>query len=367
MDAQNEDFKKLKTQLKKIKKQYEVSKKRYEIEKIGLKKCPKFQTKICEIQQLLFTIQKQIDITKSKEFTTKKTLVNFKKIKIDENTTNQLNQLYIHEQKINVETLKSVNNMYKLNDFKENVLNQKLNSNNFEENRQSFDDLLKKFALTQSNIENGELKVTQLVEKLLSQNGKSIVNHIVQKRLNMVKKTQINLHKERKKTNVFFSQLLEHKIKVKEAYGDLIEKHYMLKSMKIDHYKNVEMHKTFVQDSKLQHEKNLQHHEKNMNEFIQKIADHDKKVKHFEKNCNKQNKVKLKYTKNFKNLKKKVEILKLKSKEHDDKVTEFQQIADHHDENVKKHQKNVRKHHKKLAKFKKFTSKMLKPVHCEFP
>lgn len=183
----------------------------------------------------------------------------------------------------------------------------------------------------------------------------------------LIFETQINLHKERKKTNVFFSQLLEHKIKVKEAYGDLIEKHYMLKSMKIDHYKNVEMHKTFVQDSKLQHEKNLQHHEKNMNEFIQKIADHDKKVKHFEKNCNKQNKVKLKYTKNFKNLKKKVEILKLKSKEHDDKVTEFQQIADHHDENVKKHQKNVRKHHKKLAKFKKFTSKMLKPVHCEFP
>jgi hypothetical protein len=104
-------------------------------------------------------------------------------MKIDEHISKKPNQL--HEAKMNVgEMPESVNK----NLNKENVINQKLNLNDFKENEQSFENFLKEFALTQSNIQNGELKITELMEEILSEDDKSIAHNITRKRVNMIKK-----------------------------------------------------------------------------------------------------------------------------------------------------------------------------------
>jgi hypothetical protein len=57
-----------------------------------------------------------------------------------------------------------------VNAHKENVLNHKLKVKQFEENIQCFKNLLKEFAL--SNIQNGKLKLTQIMKNISSKNDK---------------------------------------------------------------------------------------------------------------------------------------------------------------------------------------------------
>ena len=129
-----------------------------------------FEKKILQTQQLLLKNQQHIHLEKEEQFKKKEVSVNAKMQEINEDPTSKLNQL--KKLKITVEeNSKSFDN--KLNKHKQNVFNHKIKIDEFEEKKQYFENLLKKFALKQKSVQDGEFKLSQLMEILLLENDKS--------------------------------------------------------------------------------------------------------------------------------------------------------------------------------------------------
>lgn len=297
-----------------------------------------FQKKMFEPQQLVSKIQNQIFLEKAQQFNKKKVSVNAKtnnSFYVNEDPKCILNQL--NELKITVEeNFKTLDN--NVNEHKEHVVNHKLNLNQFDKNRKSFEDLLKEFTLTQSNIQDSEFKLDDLMEKLLSKNDES-------------DKIQIILHGEKEKMNTHYSELLEQQNKLKEEHIDLNKKNEMFKTITKDHdqnvkihQKNVEIHKKYELERENFYEK-LKNHNKKVETFECNLETHKKHVKTFESNSEEHILIVKMFEQEKEDFKKNSEDVKrilLRQHEHNAKINS---------ENLKKFDKNVKTHDENVQNF----------------